>query len=340
MQAIRDGLGDNKTLLGCGAPLGPCVGLVDVMRIGTDTAAKWSPFDYLFTKLGKIALPALKATLRSTIQRSYMHNTWFYNDPDCVVVRENRSKLSLDEVLLQLTIFGLSGGQVLISDDESLVSKERFNLLNKILPPGSPHPKDHSSSMPIPLDIFSEELPTIYARTITTPLGTRFLAALINWKNKPVKRHVSIKQVLPYIEMDKFSSHQKFILFDFWNEKIVGISTLTENSLQLEIPPRGCKFLSIIPIPLDSSDSPIFLLSTLHILNGLLEIKGITRKNKTLSISLALPGEHIGDLFFYLPNSQILSSPTHTVRSFENQFGNLAKVHVFLDKHQNIIITY
>ena len=41
--AIRRGAGDDTFLLGCGAPLGPCIGVVDGMRIGPDVAPWWAP---------------------------------------------------------------------------------------------------------------------------------------------------------------------------------------------------------------------------------------------------------------------------------------------------------
>ncbi|MBN1877661.1 MAG: alpha-galactosidase, partial [Anaerolineae bacterium] len=40
---IREAAGEATYLLGCGAPLGPAIGLVDAMRIGPDTAPAWNP---------------------------------------------------------------------------------------------------------------------------------------------------------------------------------------------------------------------------------------------------------------------------------------------------------
>ncbi|UYP48427.1 hypothetical protein NEF87_004712 [Candidatus Lokiarchaeum ossiferum] len=340
VQAIRDGLGENKILLGCGAPLGPCVGLVDVMRIGTDTAAKWSPQEILFTKIGKLAMPSLKATLRSTIQRSYMHNTWFYNDPDCVVVRENRSKLTIDEILLQLTVFGLSGGQVLISDDENLVSKDRLKLLNKILPPGSSSPLDSTNSMPIPLNIFKESIPTIYSRTVETKFGERYLTSLINWTKKNVSRTITLKKMIRYDDVSKLEPEQKFIIFDFWNEKSVGIYSIDEIIEEIIIPPRGCRYFSIIPIPLHVNTRPIFLSSTIHILQGYLEIKNIKENQQNIQIFLDLPGVHSGDLYFYLPNSCNLQSETNSIKMIETNIGAIAKVHSFLSEEQIVELSF
>ena len=340
VQAIRDGLGEHKVLLGCGAPLGPCVGLVDVMRIGTDTAAKWSSQEFIFTKIGKLAMPSLKATLRSTIQRSYMHNTWFYNDPDCVVVRENRSKLTIDEILLQLTVFGLSGGQVLISDDENLVSKDRFNLLNKILPPCSSSPLDNSSSLPVPLNLFKESLPTIYSRTVETKFGKRYLTALINWKKKKDAQIIELKALIRYDDISRLDSEQKFIIFDFWDENILGIYSLDDKIEEIKIPPHGCRYLSIIPISPQMKSGPIFLSSTLHILQGCLEIKNVQKAQHEIQIVLELPGEHVGDLYFFLPNSCDLQSETNSIKILETNIGTMAKVHSFLIEKQIVELSF
>ena len=40
-EAVRRGAGDDTFLLGCGAPLGPTIGVVDGMRIGPDVAPWW-----------------------------------------------------------------------------------------------------------------------------------------------------------------------------------------------------------------------------------------------------------------------------------------------------------
>jgi len=80
VEAIRRGLGSERYLLGCGAPLGPCVGLVDAMRISNDTAAVWEMLSVV-GKLANVAVPALKPALKSIIQRSYMHNTYCMPTP-------------------------------------------------------------------------------------------------------------------------------------------------------------------------------------------------------------------------------------------------------------------
>ncbi len=89
MELIREAAGPDTYLLGCGAPLGPSLGIVDGMRIGTDTAPDWEPkymgIELLFPNDPDI--PSAKNALQNTISRSAMHNRWWHNDPDCLLLR-------------------------------------------------------------------------------------------------------------------------------------------------------------------------------------------------------------------------------------------------------------
>jgi len=310
VNAIRSGLGNEKILLGCGAPLGPCVGLVDVMRIGPDTAAIWTHLELLFEKFAKIIDCHLKGALRSTIQRSYMHQTWWINDPDCVVVRENKSKLTYDEVILQLTVFGLSGGQFL-----------RIELLKRLSPPFS----RSQNSYAVPLDIFVEKLPTLYTRTIFTPFGKRHLTTVINWSNKKQIRTLKISQLITYKDIQNTKHNQKFIVFNYWKEKIEGIFELGED-VKLEIVSHGCEYLAIVPYNLQEKEVPIFLSSTLHILQGAQEITQGKYNKENIEIVLELPGIRTGDLYFFSPNVKKFSCSTKNLSEFNYDSGLIVKI--------------
>jgi alpha-galactosidase len=76
LQLIRDAVGSEVTLLGCGAPLLPSIGLVDAMRISPDVAR---PND-----LGE---PRMRRALAVGRARAFLHARWWVNDPDCLVLR-------------------------------------------------------------------------------------------------------------------------------------------------------------------------------------------------------------------------------------------------------------
>ena len=80
LRAIRRGAGEHATLLGCGAPLLPSIGLVDAMRVGPDVLAQ--PSHSSESSASSIA----KARAVSEA-RAWMNGRLWVNDPDCVVAR-------------------------------------------------------------------------------------------------------------------------------------------------------------------------------------------------------------------------------------------------------------
>jgi len=81
LELIREGAGAKATILGCGAPLLPSIGLVDAMRISPDVMPNWEP------DLGDISQPGMKSALSVGRARAWMHGRLWVNDPDCVLVR-------------------------------------------------------------------------------------------------------------------------------------------------------------------------------------------------------------------------------------------------------------
>jgi len=87
LNLIREGLGGGATLLGCGAPLLPSIGLVDAMRISPDVMPNWEP------ELGDISQPGMRSALATGRARAWMHGRLWINDPDCVLVRPEVERL-------------------------------------------------------------------------------------------------------------------------------------------------------------------------------------------------------------------------------------------------------
>lgn len=128
LDAIRAGAGDEAFLLGCGMPLGPAVGVVDGMRIGPDVAPFWSN-RLLRRATSDEAGITTRGALRNALTRSPLHGRLWANDPDCVMVREDETKLTEAEVRTQAAISGLTDGMLVSSDRLALVPPERVELL-------------------------------------------------------------------------------------------------------------------------------------------------------------------------------------------------------------------
>jgi hypothetical protein len=133
--AIRRGAGPEVVILGCGAPLGAVVGVVDAMRIGADVAPWWETRpDAIERQPGYAdATPATRHAFESTCARSFMHRRLWSNDPDCVMLRRENTGLSADAIEMWARTVGQSGGLILVSDDLSLLGDAQRQLLDEVI---------------------------------------------------------------------------------------------------------------------------------------------------------------------------------------------------------------
>lgn len=125
LEIIRDAAGGEAFLLGCTCYFGAAIGLVDAMRVGPDTAASWAE------ERGGSARRAIQQSLL----RGWMHRRWWWNDPDCIVVRQEASALSPAELRAEVAALSLSGGLAAAGDDLSRLAREREVLVRFLMPP-------------------------------------------------------------------------------------------------------------------------------------------------------------------------------------------------------------
>lgn len=78
---VRESIGDESYLLGCGAPILPSVGLVDAMRISPDTAPEFAPSG------GDLSMPSQQAAMATGRGRAWQHGRFWANDADCLLAR-------------------------------------------------------------------------------------------------------------------------------------------------------------------------------------------------------------------------------------------------------------
>ena len=133
-EAVRRGAGDDAFLLGCGAPLGATVGVVDGMRIGADVAPWWhAPADVYHPAGHEGGEPATVNAWRNTLSRSFMHRRLWLNDPDCVMLRTEHTQLDAEQVRAWALAVGVSGGMALVSDDLALLGPDARALLDEVV---------------------------------------------------------------------------------------------------------------------------------------------------------------------------------------------------------------
>ncbi|MGB4269102.1 MAG: glycoside hydrolase family 36 protein [Spirochaetota bacterium] len=105
----------NAFVLGCGMPLQAGIGYVDAMRIGPDVAPQWGRtfFDKLFNSDSGIST---RSAICSSVYRSFMHNRFWINDPDCLMIRQHKTKLKPEERQTLYNVIAALGGMLVISD--------------------------------------------------------------------------------------------------------------------------------------------------------------------------------------------------------------------------------
>ena len=130
LQMIRDIVKDSY-ILGCGCPFEAGIGIVDSMRVGNDITPYWS--NYIDSIIGGgFEQLSTKNSIRNTIARSFMHDRWFQNDPDCIITRRVKNNLTETEMRTLGQVNALSGGPLMISDDLAALDEKSRSLLESI----------------------------------------------------------------------------------------------------------------------------------------------------------------------------------------------------------------
>jgi alpha-galactosidase len=220
LETIRRAVGD-RFVLGCGAPIGPSVGLVNGMRIGPDVAPHWYPPGRYgqHPQRTSLSFPATANAVRDSITRFWTHNRLWLSDPDCLLLDDSEVELTRDEVQTLATVVAMSGGIVFDSDDVTRLPPERRRMLAKLLP--------LQGKAAVPLDLFERDVPQVLWRE-----GDGLLA-VFNWGD--VAADVSVRLPMPAARLG-----------DFWTGEDCGIHRGGVTFHRL--PPHGSKLLAVHPL--------------------------------------------------------------------------------------------
>ena len=279
---IREAAGSDAYIVGCGAPLQPAIGLVDAMRIGPDTAPSWEPN---FGRVGRLlkrnpSLPSLRNSLRNVAARTWMHNRWWTNDPDTLLMRSTQTQLTDDEVLAQVTLIGLSGGLLLLSDKLDALTPERRALVAALFP-------SLLEGMDV-LDLFQNEMPEEVVVPIARPWGRWRLVGLFNWGDTPVER--TLPADLP---MDQ---RKPYHIFDFWERRYLRLEPGAPQPV-FHLPPHGAVLLGIRP----AASIPHLVTTTFHVSQGA-EITELQLGDGDLALTIDLQRLAQGEVWLALPS--------------------------------------
>jgi alpha-galactosidase len=129
IEIVRDALGPDATLLLCGAPLLPSLGLADAMRISPDVDPGWEPPE------GDVSQPGMRSAVTMGRTRAWQHGRFWINDPDCLVLRpEVAERERWAEHVRRV------GGLAVSSDRLDELDERGLELTRELLRPADPAP--------------------------------------------------------------------------------------------------------------------------------------------------------------------------------------------------------
>jgi alpha-galactosidase len=252
LDAIRQGAGKETFLLGSGCPFGPAIGVVDAMRIGPDTAPSWEPFFHWLPWAGPLikkepSMPSLRNAIRHTLNLSGLHQRWWWNDPDCLLVRDTDTRLTEPEVQSAVTLVGLSGGMLVSSDDLRKLNPERLGWVSLLVP--------NLGIKGLPVGLLKNLMPEGF-RVIMNSIGQMWqVVGLFNWSEQPADCSIRFEEL-------GYAAGATLHVFDFWTRQY---RCITEADMVFQaVPAHGCKLLRVCEV----REAPQLVGDMLHISQG------------------------------------------------------------------------
>jgi alpha-galactosidase len=240
-------------------------------------------------------MPCARNSINNILTRANMHQHWWINDPDCLLIRPD-SHLSLAEVQSLTTAIALTGGSVLLSDDLTKLPADRLHIAEVLLPIIGERARV--------IDWFDAEMPTLLRLDLLNETGEWHLVARFNWTNRLAQLSLSAKD----FQLDE----DEYWFSDFWNGSVKRLAKGEAYTSGL-IPPHGC-VMGIFRR--ERASLPQYLGSDLHYSQGK-EVVDWEAGKDLLAFTLRLPRKASGRVRLSLPwanaTAEVEGEPTELI---------------------------
>jgi len=320
MEAIREIVGKETFLLGCGAPLGSVLGMVDGMRIGEDVLDHWRPVLFGIRTLfrNEPNMPAARNAILNTLTRAMMHNRWWINDPDVLIIRQN-SHLTLAEIQSLASMIALSGGMLMLSDDLTKLTPDRLKIAQQLIP--------QMDQRPWVIDWFDQQMPGKLRLDLENETGKWHLLSISNWEDRPRDIILDVNEY--QIEKGNYWARS------FWDQKVFELNE--SGKLRMEnVAPHATIVLAVRKKEISK---PQFLGSDLHISQGL-EISHWRTSTKKIEVELDLPRITNGNVDIYVPKPTMRIIIDGKTANNAIQHEGIIHLPIFLKKKVRLAIEY
>lgn len=260
---IARAFGRERHMFCCVGGMTENVGMIDSCRVGRDTGVRWE---------------GVKWAIETAAARWWRQGALWSNDPDTVHLR---SALGIRQVQAWVTVAGLSGGNVMVSDRLSTVSRKRFEILSKVLPP--------TGTAARPIDVFAENIPPAWHLHITRDFDSWEVVGLFNVEDKPKMMRLSPAEF-------GLDPDRPYLVFDFWGERFLGA---VAGVMEIRIQARACRVLCFRK----PAGRPQVISTSRHITQGGVELEDVRwdGANGRLSGCFHLPTSAEQRLYLYSP---------------------------------------
>ena len=135
---LREACGD-KWILGCGVPIGACMGIFDACRISCDASKNWkfkvekgmAVNDLVSSIRINCENPSSQNAIINTIFRNHLDGRAFCNDPDVFFLRDININYTWEQKLLHGKINSVCGNVLFVSDNAGDFDDERIDYLKE-----------------------------------------------------------------------------------------------------------------------------------------------------------------------------------------------------------------
>ncbi|HLJ80931.1 MAG TPA: hypothetical protein VKT52_05545, partial [Ktedonobacterales bacterium] len=239
-------------------------------------------------------LPNLEGAVRNTLTRAWMHPALWVNDPDCLLLRERHSELTLDEVHMFASAVGLTGGMVMFSDRLSRLTLDRLSIASKLIP-----------SLPeraLPANYFTYGIPDEVVVNIARSWGQWVLLGLFNQEQG--EREFVVRW------SDLGLARGEYHTVEFWSGTYHGLS-----SIGITVPVAGHSAV-VLAIRADG-DEPGLLSTSFHISQGGVEIAdwSYDRERMEARWVTRLDRQALGTFTLWVPKGLLPRKLRHTAAS-------------------------
>ncbi|HPJ21523.1 MAG TPA: hypothetical protein PLH18_04120 [Clostridia bacterium] len=284
MKVIRDAVSEGTYLLSSSGPTYYNIGLVDGVRASRDFGEgrpvqkyHWFyPAHYLVNDYDLIKEVTRDYAITGTNNKKLYINDAF----NMITIQKPVPK---NEARIVCSLFGLSGNPVMMGDDIPTICEERLAMLKKVLPV-------YDGNM-LPCNLFEAtypDAPYVFRLDINKEYGDFSVLAVFNFNREPIAEKIDMKSM--------FGEGNR-IVFDFWNEHVLG---KVSEEITIHVPPRDVRVLRVTR----EMPHPWIIGSDMHLTQGGAEISHVHWDEEDLVLKGVChrPQGQTGRLFIHIPD--------------------------------------